>query len=112
MSTKKAVLNSEIQRAMRVSSDQHAEERSLRIVSELFMLSNYPRDVIMRIIRTNKHKSSHKNRRFNSNTGSDNTAHIYMRLPYINETVVRRVNGIIRSSKAPIMPVWVNENSV
>ena len=112
MSTKKAVLNSEIQRAMRVSSDQHAEERSLRIISELFMLNGYPRDVISRMIQTNRHKSSHKNRKSNSNTGSDNTALIYLRLPYINETVVRRVNSIIRSSTAPIKPVWVNENSI
>ena len=35
-----------------------------------------------------------------------------MRLPYINDTIVRRVNGILRGSKAPIKPVWINNNSL
>ena len=35
-----------------------------------------------------------------------------MRLPYINETVVRRVSGILRGSKIPIKPIWLNENSI
>ena len=35
-----------------------------------------------------------------------------MRLPYINETIVRRVNGILRGAKAPIKPVWTNNNSL
>ena len=35
-----------------------------------------------------------------------------MRLPYINETIVRRVNGILRGSKAPIKPAWINDQSL
>ena len=35
-----------------------------------------------------------------------------MRLPYINETIVRRVKGILRGSKAPIKPVWINNNTL
>ena len=35
-----------------------------------------------------------------------------MRLPYINETIVHRVNGILRGQKAPIKPVWINGNSL
>ena len=48
----------------------------------------------------------------NSKNANKNTSQIYMRLPYINETIVRRVNGILRSSKAPIKPVWINKNSL
>ena len=112
MSTKRAVLNSEVQRAIRVSSDGHTTERSLKAISHLFTQNGYPADIIKCAIKNNKHKALHvKNRKSRKGTHK-NTSHIYMRLPYINETIVRRVNGILRGSKAPIKPVWINDNSI
>ena len=110
MSTKRAVLNSEIQRAIRVSSDRDTTERSLSTIKQLFSQNGYPPDLITRAINNNKHKGNVKSR--NSKNANKNTSQIYMRLPYINETIVRRVNGILRSSKAPIKPVWINKNSL
>ena len=121
MSTKRGVLNSEIQRAIRVSSDHHATERSLRTITALFTQNGYPQHVIKGAIRTNKHKlDQHRHkaqhqRQHNSRTVHNTAQHnnqIYMRLPYIDETIVRRVNGILRGSKAPIKPVWINDNSL
>ena len=110
MSTKRAVLNAEIQRAIRVSSDRHTTERSLGAVTQLFLQNGYPLSIINRTIGNNKHRVIVGNKK-SSRTNKGN-AKIYMRLPYINETIVRRVNGILRGSKAPIKPVWINKNSL
>ena len=110
MSTKKAVLNSEIQRAMRVSSDRPTTERSLIAIRNLFIQNGYPENIIKRSITTNRHNFQHHNRKFKTNKQDKPT--VYMQLPYINEDVVRRVNGILRGSKAPIRPVWINDHSL
>ena len=51
MSTKKAVLNAEIQRAIRVSSNQQTKERSLSTVTKLFLENGYPHNLIARTIK-------------------------------------------------------------
>ena len=48
-----------------------------------------------------KHANTHQNKN-----------QIYMRLPYVNETIVRRVNGILRNSGTSIKPIWTNDNSL
>ena len=106
MSTKKAVLNAEIQRAIRVSSDKPATERSIEIISQLFSKNGYPMSLIKHSIRKQKYSKGTKK------TPLANENQIYMRLPYINETIVRRVNGIIRGSKIPVKPIWINDNSI
>ena len=111
MSTKRAVLNAEIQRAIRVSSDQRTREHSLKTITELFLKNGYPIDIIKRTIKNNKHKVAENSRKSKNNVRQNNKQ-LYMRLPYINETVVRRVSGILRGSKIPVKPVWINENSI
>ena len=110
MSTKKAVLNAEIQRAIRVSSNGPTTERSLQAITDLFTQNGYPEDIVRRSIMTNTPKFQQHNRKCKKNKKEQRT--VYMRLPYINETVVRRVNGILRGSKAPIRPVWINDHSL
>ena len=111
MSTKRAVLNAEVQRAMRVSSNPQALNHSLAAVSKLFRRNGYPTHIIERTIKNNKyHLCTKKQSTRKITKGQSNT--VYMRLPYINETITRRVNGIIRGSKAPIRPVWINTNSI
>lgn len=115
MSTKRAVLNAEIQRAMRVSSDQHAVDRSLNAITRLFIHNGYPENIIQRTIRTNKYnfrRGIHQEKHRHKKSTAHQNDRVYMRLPYINETIVRRVNGILRSCKAPIKPVWINENAI
>ena len=110
MSTKRAVLNAEMQRAVRVSSDQNTRDRSINLIIELFRQNGYPENMIKRAINNIKHK---QNKKQNAPTGIANkTTAIYMRLPYINETVVRRVNGILRGSKVPINVAWVSDTSL
>ena len=101
--------NAEIQRAIRVSSDQPTKERSLCTVKQLFMANGYPLDIIQRTIKNNPEKDMY---RHHKDKKDKNTNKIFMRLPYIDENIVRRVNGILRGSKAPIKPVWINYNSL
>ena len=108
---KRAVLNAEIQRDIRVSSDQRTREHSLKTITELFLKNGYPIDIIKRTIKNNKHKVAENSRKSKNNVRQNNKQ-LYMRLPYINETVVRRVSGILRGSKIPVKPVWINEKSI
>ena len=110
MSTKKAVLNAEIQRAIRVSSNQQTKERSLSTVTKLFLENGYPHNLIARTIKNNTYKVNVRNRKAKKDINKN--TQIFMRLPYINETIVHRVNGILRGQKAPIKPVWINGNSL
>ena len=111
MSTKRAVLNGEVQRALRVSSDREATDRSLNSVIQLFMQNGYPKSIVERTIKNNKY-NMHATRHQLRNVTKNPTTTIYMRLPYINETIVRRVNGIIRGAKAPVKPVWMSKDSI
>ena len=89
MSTKKAVLNAEVQRAIRVSSDQETRERSLSAVTQLFVDNGYPLNIIKRTITNNTHRTNAYTRK--PKKDNNTSAQIFMRLPYINETIVRRV---------------------
>ena len=110
MNTKRAVLNGEIQRAIRVSSDQLSAKRSLSVIARLFAENGYPSDIINRSIKNNLYKLNVDSRKSKNKTIPNNQ--IFMRLPYINDTIVRRVNGILRGAKAPIKAVWINDNSL
>ena len=72
MSTKRAVLNAEIQRAIRVSSDQRTREHSLKTITELFLKNDYPIDTIKRTIKNNKHKVAENSRKSKNNIRQNN----------------------------------------
>ena len=104
MSTKRAVLNAEMKRAIRVSSDKETTNRSIGLIKRLFRQNGYPDTLINKAEKNNlgiaKRKTENKNKA--------KTTNIFMRLPYINETVARRVNGILRSSKTGLKAAWVS----
>ena len=93
---------------MRVSSDALAQERSLTTITHLFSVNGYPSHLIHKAIKNNKHRRNVKHRKSKSTTSNA----VYMRLPYVDETIAQRVNGILRGAKIPIKPVWVNNNSL
>ena len=105
--TKKAVLNAEIHRALRVSSDHDSSQRSLNAVKQLFIQNGYPDDIVNRTIKNIRYR-----KREPKEKAHQKNIQIYMRLPYVNETIVSRVNGILRSSKTSIKPAWTNENTL
>ena len=109
MTTKRAVLNAEMRRAVRVSSDTQATERSITLITHLFQQNGYPENTIRHAANNAKHKpvNSKKDTRPHTTSTRQNTD-VYMRLPYIDETTAHRVNGILRGSKTPIRVTWTS----
>ena len=104
MSVKKGTLKSQIKRAIRLSSDSDAKERSLNKISELFGMNEYPASLIRQTIRYCG--------RPNQKQPKKRTDQFFMRLPFVDEVLTRRVNAAIRSSKAPIKVSWINKNNL
>ena len=106
MSTKRALLNEQMNRAVRLSSDREACQRSLRQMKDLFITNGYPQGLVERAARSalarphRQRKPRHDRRRAEPP--------IYMRLPYIDEATKRRVEGIVRGTKWDIRLTWLN----
>ena len=105
MATKKATLKSQIRRAMKVSSDQQARCRSLNKIVDLFVTNEYPISLINQSIKHCLRPTSRKQPRNRANQ-------CYMKLPYIDEVLSRRVTAAIRAAKAPITVCWTNPNTL
>ena len=103
MKTKLGILTSQTKRAIRVSSSPDAIDRSLQKIKYLFLQNGYPEYVIDRSFRNNL-KPARRHRSKNKDRGPVT----YMRLPYVNEDVCRRVNGIVRGSKLNIRVAWLS----
>ena len=70
MSTKRTVLNSEIKRVIKVSSDNQARHRSKHRVNTLFEHNGYPTAMLDKSIKNNLHKRTyHTNLRKKENMG-------------------------------------------
>ena len=107
MKTKLGVLTSQIKRAIRVSSSPDAVDRSVEKIRHLFRENGYPKHTIDKAIRNSRAPARNHRKR-----DSKNKEVTYMRLPYVNETVCRRVNGIIRSSKLNIRVAWQSGGTI
>lgn len=105
MSTKRAVLNGELKRALRVSSDQQAIDRSVQRIKNLFEQNGYPASVLDKAIKNNFCKRVKNKIHSNVSKSGQET---YMRLPYIDEDVVRRVNGILKRSGTSLKVAWTS----
>ena len=99
MKTKLGVLTSQTKRAIRISSSPNAIDRSLRQIKRLFLENGYPEYMIDRTFRNNRRPSQRHRKK-------DTGQITYMRLPYVNETICHRVNGIVRGSKLNIRVAW------
>ena len=106
MSTKRAMLNEQMNRAVRLSSDREACNRSLSQMKDLFILNGYPRHLVDRAARSAV--SRPHRRRDDRGPSGQSEPPIYMRLPYIDESTKRRVEGIVRGSKWNIRLSWLS----
>ena len=106
MSTKRAVLNGEIKRAIRASSGKQTRDRSINRIKLLFQQNGYPDTLLDKTVKNNIRRLYGTNSSHNKRTEKETVT--YMRLLYIDETLVRRVNGILRRSKAPLKVAWTS----
>ena len=107
MGTKRGILKSQITRAIKLPSDGDARERSIKRMRELFKENEYPDSLISQTIRycSRSHHSRPKRAESQKNQ-------FYMKLPYIDEVLTRRVTAAIRSYQAPIKVSWTNSNTL
>ena len=106
MSTKRAVLSAEIKRAIRVSSGKETRERSIHYVKSLFQQNGYPDTLLDKLIRNNLRDTYRTRSPRNRQTEKEMVT--YMRLPYINERVARRVTGVLKRSGTTIKVAWTS----
>ena len=112
---KRSVLHSQLLRAIRLGSDRQAQERGMAKIESLFRHNGYPN----RLIQRTKHNIMYRNR-----TGQMNEAQrgsrskggytdvTYISLPYVDDTLARRVDGAVRSSGLKARVAWVSGKTV
>ena len=104
--TKHSVLYSQMLRAMRLGSSTECKNRGMDKIQSLFVSNAYPLSLIQRtrhrVITQHTHAPTHTAR----NTPHRTTQHTYMSLPYVDETLLRRVEGAVKSSKLPLRVAW------
>ena len=115
MQCKRSVLYSQLLRAKRLGSDKQAQERGIAKIEALFRHNGYPNKLIQRtkhkvlfLHNTQQTRSTSKphkdgGRKNKSDRGQDTT---YISLPYIDDTLARRVDGAIRSSGLKARIAW------
>ena len=114
MQCKYSVLYSQLLRAKRLGSDQEAQKRGLAKMTALFRQNGYP----TRLIERTKHRVMYFERSHSKSTGTgthkqDNNTRgkndtTYISLPYIDDTLARRVDGAIRSSGLKVRTAWIS----
>ena len=99
MSTKKNTVRSQLLRAVRVSSPGLPRARSLNMIEELFVKNGYPPHLVKKL------KTETLRRRADKPARSD-PAPVYITLPFVDDTLCRRVEGIIRASRLNVRVSW------
>ena len=122
MSTKRAVLTSQITRAIRIGSDTAARNRGLEKMENLFIQNGYPEQMVKKCIqqqqmkhetagggRREQQERSDQRRRQKRERRKKNT---YIRLPFISDRVAAQVKRVTRSSGLPVEIAWTNTNTL
>ena len=103
MSTKKNVVRSQMLRAIRVSSPGLPRARSLQMMRDLFSKNGYPSHLINRLQReAQRGKMGGTTRRSSGGESSP----VYLALPFVDDALCRKIEGIIRSSHLNFKVAW------
>ena len=114
MQCKRSVLYSQLLRARRLGSDKQAQARGMSKIEALFRHNGYPNKLIQRtkhkvLLARETHNKSHtsnKNRDKVTPNRGDRQDTTYISLPYVDETLARRVVGAVRSSGLKARVAW------
>ena len=104
MSVKKNTVRSQMLRAIRVSSPGLPRARSVKLIEDLFVANGYPPHLI------NKLKQETLRRKLsgrpNPSTKSGNSATTFITLPFVDDDLCRRTEGIIKASNLNVRIAW------
>ena len=110
MQCKRSVLHSQLLRAKRVGSNREAQQRGIEKIEALFRHNGYPN----RLIQRTKHKIMYHDQSHtvkarpaskNKNKNHDMT---FISLPFIDDTLARRVDGVVRASGLNARVAWTS----
>ena len=97
--TKRSVLYAQLLRAKRLGSNQPAKERGMNKIEDLFRENGYPHNMIKRT----RHRITSYNTSLTTRKADNNT---HISLPFIDDTLSRRVQSIVKRSKLPVRLAW------
>ena len=100
MKTKKNAVRSQMLRAIRVSTPGLARARSLQIVENLFIRNGYPRYMVRKL------RAESQSGRSRESVSTTKDAPVYLALPFVDDALCRRVEGIIKSSQLNVRVAW------
>ena len=104
--TKRAVLHSQIRRAIRLSSDDNACQRSIKTIKELFQNNGYNAKTINQAIDQCMKTARTRSRR-------QKTSVARLVLPFIDDQLANAVQAVIRRSGHPDLGLtWTNNNTI
>ena len=108
---KKSVLKAQLKRAVRLSSDPAARDRSVAKVTDLFISNGYPPRLVrsstaqvMSIPRERQTEQSRARRRQDDRT--------FISLPFIDDSLAHKIQGTVRASGLAFQVAWKNDNSL
>ena len=117
--TKKAVAKSQFLRALKVSSDPVSAKRSTDMIFSLFQSNGYPPRWLHGVAHQarkqhNKDRSSatRAHHRSGSTSKPARKDRVYVSLPFINDTVTRRVDNALKSVHPSLTATWKNDNTL
>ena len=105
--TKKSVAKSQFLRALRLSSDPQSARRSTDKIHELLLSNGYPSRWLAGVAR--QALRQHENKTNKSRPPKDR---IFISLPFIDDTLTRKVDTALRSAKLNITAAWKNDNTL
>ena len=104
--TKRAVLHSQIRRAINLSSDDNACQRSIQTVKELFSNNGYSTKTINKAIEHCRSTTRTRSRAYK-------TPAARLVLPFIDDQLANSVQAVIRRSGQPDLGIaWSNKNTI
>ena len=86
-------------RAIRVSSPGLPRARSLQIIEDLFIKNRYPLHLVKRL-------RKEATRRKPDRPASSDPTPVYLALPFVDDALCRRVEGIIKGSHLNVRVAW------
>ena len=95
----RSAVRSQTLRAIKISSPGLPRARSLKLIHDLFTKNGYPPHLVSRL----QHEAQRDNRLRPTRSGS---APVYLALPFIDDALSHRIEGIIRASHLNLKVAW------
>ena len=102
ISSKRAIVDGEVKRAVKCSTDSVSQKQSLNLITELFVANRYPKSFIKSVVRS----TLHNNRRQND----DQQQFVYLKLPFINEELSTKRENTFREWPTLVESFWPTQS--